>query len=90
MVEFSVILRRFPGSARPDVCIYSGEDRGKALAEMHRYGMKTGFAVEDHDGLHTVATIELVEKEPIAGAPVLSAKPWHELFDENGNRRKDT
>lgn len=35
-----------------------------------------------------IATILLVEKEPIAGAPVLSATPWHELFDCYGNRIK--
>ncbi len=89
MIEYSVILRRFKGSSRPDVCIFRDEDREKALAEMHRYGMREGFTVQDHDGRFTIDTIQLVEKEPIAGAPVLSVKSWHELFDENGNRRKD-
>ena len=88
MVEYSVILERHAGSHRPNVCIYQDEDQEKAIREMHRYGMSKGFVVEDHDGRSTIATILLVEKEPIAGAPVLSATPWHELFDCHGNRIK--
>lgn len=87
MVEYSVILKRFPGSAKPDVCISRDEDREKAIAEMRRYGMKEGFTVQDHDGRFTISTIQLVEKEPIAGAPVLSVKSWHEIFDESGARK---
>lgn len=87
MVEYAVMLRRFQGSHRPDVCIFRDEDREKAIREMHSYGMKNGFTVKDNDGTYTIATIELVEKEPIHGAPVLSVMAWHELFDENGNRK---
>ena len=89
MVEYSVMLIRHKGSARPNVCIFRDENREAAIREMHRYGMSKGFVVEDLDGRFTIATIELVEKEPIAGAPVLSVKPWHELFDYNGNRIKE-
>ena len=89
MVEYAVMLRRFPGSNKPDVCIFRDEDMDKAVDAMIRYDREHGFTVKDPDGTHTIATIQLVEKEPVAGAPVLSAKSWHELFDENGNRRKD-
>lgn len=88
MIEYSVMLKRFPGSSRPDVCIFRDEDREKALQAMHRYGMKEGFSVQDRDGRFTIATIALVAKEPIAGAPVLSETPWHELFDYMGNRKE--
>ena len=88
MVEYSVILERHAGSSRPNVCIYQSEDREDAIREMHRYGMSKGFVVEDRDGRFTIATILLVEKEPIVGSPVLSAIPWHELFDCSGKRIK--
>lgn len=88
MVEYSVILKRFPGSSRPDVCIFRDEDREKALKEMLAYANKHGFSVYDSDGHYTIASIHLVEKEPIAGAPVLSEYAYHELFDCCGNRRK--
>lgn len=89
MIEYSVMLKRFPGSSRPDVCIFRDEDREKALAEMHRYGTKEGFTVQDRDGRFTIETIQLVEQEPVVGAPVLSVKSWHELFDHLGNRRPE-
>lgn len=90
MVEYSVILKRFQGSSRPDVCIFRDEDREKAIREMARYARENGFTVKDRDGTFTIATIQLVEKEPIAGAPEISRKSWHELFDHLGNRRETT
>lgn len=89
MVEYSVMLIRHKGSTRPNVCIFRDENREAAIREMHRYGMSKGFVVEDRDGRYTIETILLVEKEPIAGAPVLSVTPWHQLFDCNGNRIKE-
>lgn len=88
MVEYSVMLIRHKGSTRPNVCIFRDENREAAIREMHRYGMNKGFVVEGLDGRYTIETILLVEKEPVAGAPVLSATPWHELFDCHGNRIK--
>lgn len=88
MVEYSVFLKRHNGSTRPDVCIFRDEDREKAIAEMRRYANANGFTVQDSDGRFTIATILLVEKEPIYGAPIISSSPYHELFDHLGNRRK--
>lgn len=82
MVEYSVILKRFKGSGRPDMCIYSDEDREKALKEMHRYCRTEGFTVRDRDGRFTIADIVLQEKEPIVGAPILSEESYHTLFDD--------
>lgn len=89
MVEYSVMLKRHKGSARPDVCIFSDEDREKAIKAMRDYDKKYGFTVQDSDGRFTISTIELVEKEPIVGAPVLSVMKYHELFDHLGNRKPD-
>ena len=82
MVEYSVVLKRHKGSSRPDVCIFSSEDRKEALREMHKYCMKNGFSIHDRDGHFTIANIILVEKEPIVGAPVISMTPYCELFDD--------
>ena len=90
MIEYSVVLKRFPGSTRPDVCIFRDEDREKAIREMAKYDKKYGFSIQDHDGRFTIATIMLVEKEPIAGSPVISVMKYHELFDHLGNRRPGT
>lgn len=87
MIEYSVILKRFPGSGRPDVCIFRDEDREKALKAMRDYDRANGFSIHDADGHFTIATIQLVEKEPIVGSPVLSVKSYHELFDHMGNRK---
>jgi hypothetical protein len=81
MVEYSVILKRFKGSARPDVCIFRDESRDAAIREMRRYCKQYGFTVEDHDGRHTIAGIHLVAKEPIAGAPVLSEMRYLDVLD---------
>ena len=89
MVEYSVMLKRFPGSARPDVCIFRDEDRETAIREMQKYVRKNGFTVHDTDGHYTISSVVLVEKEPIAGSPVLSVTRYHELFDECDNRRKE-
>lgn len=86
MVEYSVILKRYEGSRRPDVVIFRDEDREKAIAEMKKYDSKYGFTVQDKDGRFTIKTIVLEEKEPIAGAPILSSIPYHKLFDHLGNR----
>lgn len=90
MVEYSVILKRYDGSSRPDVVIFRDEDREKAIAEMAKYDRKYGFTVQDRDGRFTIKTIILESKEPIAGAPVLSSMMYHELFDHLGNRRPNT
>ena len=89
MVEYSVILERFEGSARPDVCIFRDESREKAIKAMRDYDAKNGFSIYDADGHFTIADILLVEKEPVVGAPVLSVTPYCELFDCCGNRKKE-
>ena len=90
MIEYHVILKRYPGSSRQDKCIFRDEDREKAIREMTKYCKQYGFAVKDPDGWHTVSTIQLVAKEPIVGAPVISCQAWHELFDYLGKRRENT
>ena len=90
MIEFSVILKRWPGSSRPDVCIFRDENREAAIREMRKYVVKNGFVVEDHDGRHTIANVVLVEKEPVVGAPVLSETPYIQIFDIYDNRRPGT
>ena len=87
MIEYNVILHRHKGSTRPDVCIFQSENRNEAIKAMRRYGMKEGFVVRDPDGMFTIATIALVAKEPIAGAPILSVELWEELFDVHGERK---
>lgn len=89
MIEYSVILKRYKGSSRPDVCIFRDEDREKAIKAMRDYDRKNGFSVCDSDGRYTIADIVLEEKEPIAGSPVISEKSYIELFDVYGNRRKE-
>jgi len=89
MVEYSVILKRFPGSSRPDVCIFRDEDREKAIREMKKYVDRNGFSIYDSDGHFTIASVHLVAKEPIVGAPVLSEIAYHDLFDYLGNRKPD-
>ena len=81
MIEYSVVLKRFRGSSRPDVIIFRDEDRSKALKEMKKYVDKNGFTVYDPDGRFTIEGVHLIEKEPIVGAPVLSEYAYHELFD---------
>ena len=88
MVEYSVVLKRFEGSSRPDVCVFRDDDRETAIREMQKYCKKNGFSVYDSDGHFTIANILLVEKEPIVGAPVLSATPYCDLFDIYDNRKK--
>lgn len=82
MVEYSVILKRYKGSTRPDVCVFRDEDRDKALKEMRKYCQRNGFSVHDKDGWFTIADIVLVEKEPIAGAPVISETLYRKLFKD--------
>lgn len=82
MIEYSVMLKRYPGSTRPDVCIFRDEDRAVALREMYRYVKKNGFSIFDRDGHFTIANVTLVEKEPIVGAPIISETPYCELFDD--------
>lgn len=90
MIEYHVILKRYPGSIKQNVCIFRDEDREKALREMAKYSNKYGFAVKDPDGWHTIDTIQLIAKEPITGAPVISCQAYHELFDHLGRRRENT
>lgn len=87
MVEYSVILKRFKGSSRPDVCIFRDENRAIAILEMWKYCKKNGFSIHDSDGRYTIADIILIEKEPIAGSPILCTLSYHEIFDVNDNRR---
>ena len=82
MIEYSVMLKRFPGSSRPDVCIFRDESRDAALREMHKYCKQNGFSIHDMDGHFTIANITLVEKEPIVGAPVISETPYCEVFKD--------
>lgn len=82
MIEYEVILKRHRGSTRPDVCVFRDEDRRVALREMQEYCRKNGFTVQDRDGRFTVADIQLVEKETIVGAPVISVMSYHELFKD--------
>jgi len=82
MVEYHVMLRRFKGSSRPDVCVFRDEDRKKAIREMARYVRENGFSVQDKDGRYTISTVTLLEKEPIAEAPVISELTWHELYEK--------
>ena len=89
MVEYSVVLKRFEGSSRPDVIVFRDEDREKAISEMRKYVVQNGFTVYDNDGRFTIKTIILEEKEPIAGSPVLSSIPYHKLFDHLDRRIKD-
>lgn len=79
MIEYHVMLKR--GTSRPDVCIFRDEDRKLALLEMQKYCKRNGFSIHDKDGWFTIRDIVLVEKEPIAGSPVISEKSYHELFD---------
>lgn len=90
MVEYSVMLRRYPGSSRPDVCIFRDEDREAAIREMRNYVKKNGFTIQDSDGRFTIRGVWLIEKEPIYGAPIISETRYHELFDECDERRKGT
>lgn len=89
MIEYQVMLKRFPGSTLPDVFIYRDENREKAIREMWKYDKANGFSVMDKDGRHTIANIVLIEKKPIAGAPILSETSFIELFDNNGKRRQN-
>ena len=82
MIEYSVILKRWPGESRPDVCIFRDENRDVALREMHKYSKNEGFSIRDNDGRHTIANIILVAKEPIAGSPVISETSYCELFND--------
>ena len=89
MIEYSMMLRRYAGSSRPDVCVFRDEDREKAVREMGRYVDKYGFSVQDHDGRYTIADVTLLAKEPVAGAPVISETPYICIYDENGRRRPE-
>lgn len=89
MIEYSVMLKRWPGSSRPDVCIFRDEDREKAISEMRHYVKTNGFSVQDPDGRFTISSVLLVEKEPIVGAPVLSETAYFQIFNEYDERRKE-
>ena len=89
MIEYSVILERYKGSSRPNVCVFSDYDRETAISQMGVYCKKNGFSVYDKDGRFTVANIALIAKEPIVGAPVISRTSYCELFDIYGNRKKE-
>lgn len=88
MIQYAVVLKRYENSSRPDVIVYRDEDREKAISEMQKYVKANGFTVHDKDGIFTIKTITLEAKEPIAGSPILSVMPYHELFDHLGNRLK--
>ena len=82
VIEYSVVLKRWRGSSRPDVYIFSSEDREAALKAMRKYSKEEGFSIRDPDGRHTIANIVLIEKEPIAGSPIISETSYIELFDD--------
>lgn len=90
MIEYSVVLKRYKGSSRPNVIIFRDEDREKAIKEMAKYRKANGYIVQDPDGKFTIADILLVEQEPIVGAPVLSVTSYHKIFDVYGNRREES
>jgi hypothetical protein len=82
MIEYSVMLKRFPGSSRSDVCIFRDENRDVALCEMHRYVKHNGFSIHERDGHFTIADVVLIEKEPIVGSPVISETSYCKLFND--------
>ena len=82
MIEYSVMLKRFPGSSRPDVCIFRDENRDIALREMHKYVKHNGFSIHDRNEYSTIADVVLVEKEPVVGSPVISETPYCKLFND--------
>lgn len=82
MIEYSVVLKRHKGSSRPDVCVFRDESKAAALKEMHKYCMKNGFSVYDRDGRFTISNIVLIEKENVAGSPIISETPYCELFSD--------
>lgn len=88
MVEYEVILKRYEGSSRPDVCVFRDENRELAIREMGKYVNKYGFTVVDRDGRFTIAGVHLIEKEPIAGSPIISEVNYYDIFDIYGNRRR--
>ena len=49
MVQYSVILKRYEGSSRPDVVVFWDEDREKAISEMRKYVKENGFSVYDQE-----------------------------------------
>ena len=87
MVMYSVMLKRFKGSTRPDVCLCREEDREVAIRQMRKYVRENEFSIHDRDGWFTIAGVVLVEQEPIVGAPVLSVTPYHDIFDIYDNRK---
>ena len=87
MVEYEVVLKRYAGSTRPDVIIFRDENRELAIMEMQKYVKKYGFSVVDKDGRFTIKDVQLVEKEPIVGAPEISRLSYLDLFDIYDNRR---
>ena len=88
MVEYSVILKRFPGSSKPDLCIFQDEDREKAIQAMKKYVDNEGFTAYDPDGRFTIQGVHLIEKEPIVGKPVISDLAYHEIFDTVTGKRR--
>lgn len=81
MIEYCVVLKRHQGSSRPNVVVFSSNDRKEALMEMRKYVKQNGFTVRDHDGRFTVADVRLVAKEPIVGASVISDMAYCALFN---------
>lgn len=90
MIEYHVMLKRFRGSSRPDVCIFRDEDREVAIRAMRKYSKENGFSIVDRDGRFTIEDIVLIEQEPIVGAPVLSETHYCDLFDCCDNRKPGT
>lgn len=82
MIEYEVILKRYKGSARSDVCIFVDEGRIKAINAMVDYSKKNGFTVQDSDGRFTIADIQLVETERISGKPPVSIKSYYQVYDD--------
>lgn len=82
MIEYQVYLKRGAGNPRPDVIVYSSENRDDALYIMHEYVRKNGFSIHDKDGWFTIANVLLVEKEPIAGAIARSVTQYRDIFKD--------
>lgn len=78
MVQYYVMLKH--GSHRPDTCVFYDESRERAVEMMTRYCKNFGFSFIDSDGRrYSIRDLVLVEKEPIAGAPILSETSYYKL-----------
>ena len=89
MIEYEVVLHRFPGSGRLDTTVYISEEREQAIEFMHKYDKQNGFSILEKDGRFTIADILLVETERIAGKPPKRIQRYLDIFNIYGDRRND-